>query len=214
MKPVGSLFLSALFLLILLAAFLWLYPQLPARIPVHWSVHGQVNGYAGPARALASPLIIIAALALLTVVLPAISPGGFEIKPFLTVFVIVMLASQACVLILALGVLLNAAGHPAGNWVMRMLPLGVLLMILGNYMGKLRKNFFVGIRTPWTLASDEVWGRTHRVAGALFVLAGVIVLVASLLNAPLMFSIGVMLAAAFIPVVYSYVIYRRIERNH
>jgi uncharacterized membrane protein len=81
-------------------------------------------------------------------------------------------------------------------------------------MGKLRKNFFIGIRTPWTLASDEVWARTHRVAGMLFVPAGVIVVVASLVNAPLMFSVGVMLAAAFIALVYSYVIYRRVERGH
>ncbi|GLQ90351.1 SdpI family protein [Dyella flagellata] len=213
MKPVHSLFLSALFLLILLAAFFWLYPHMPALVPVHWNAHGQVNGYASPLKAVALPLAIMAVMALLTVVLPAISPRGFEIRPFMTAFVIVMLAGQACLLMVSLGILLNAAGHPAGTFVLRMLPLGVLLMIVGNYMGKLRKNFFVGIRTPWTLASDEVWERTHRVAGWLFMLAGLIVVVATLVDAPITLSISVILAAVFIPFVYSYVIYRRVERD-
>jgi uncharacterized membrane protein len=214
MKPIGGLILSALFLLILLGAFWWLYPRIPALVPAHWNIHGQVDRYASPINAIAPLFVAMVVLALLTVVLPAISPRGFEIKPFVAVFVFLMLATQAFVLILALGILLNAAGHPAGARVIPALPLGVLLMILGNYMGKLRKNFFIGIRTPWTLASDEVWARTHRVAGMLFVPAGVIVVVASLVNAPLMFSVGVMLAAAFIALVYSYVIYRRVERGH
>lgn len=214
MKPVRSLFLSVLFLLILLAAFLWLYPQMPALVPVHWNAHGQVNGYASPLEAVATPMIILGVLALLTVMLPAISPRGFQITPFVSVFVIVMLAIQAFVLIAALGVLLNAAGHPAGTFMTRMLPLGALLLIIGNYMGKLRKNFFVGIRTPWTLASDEVWERTHRMAGWLFMLAGLAVIVASLVNAPIILSVSVILAAALVSVVYSYVVYRRMEHDH
>lgn len=214
MKPVHSLFLSVLFLLVLLAAFLWLYPQMPASVPVHWNVQGRIDGYGSPINAVATPMIIIAFVALLTLVLPAISPRGFEIKPFISVFVIVMLAVQAFVLVAALGVLMNAAGHPLGRLMTRMLPVGVLLMILGNYMGKLRKNFFAGIRTPWTLASDEVWERTHRFAGWLFMPAGLIVVIGALVNAPATLSMGVIFAAAFIPVVYSYLVYRRIERHH
>jgi uncharacterized membrane protein len=78
-------------------------------------------------------------------------------------------------------------------------------------MGKITKNFFVGIRTPWTLASDEVWLRTHRLGGKLFVVAGGVVLVSALLGGgpvPLLVAVAV---AAGIPVVYSFVLYRRIE---
>jgi uncharacterized membrane protein len=183
-------------------------------VAVHWNAHGQINGYASPIRAVATPMIMIAMLALLTVALPAISPRGFEITPFVSVFVVVMLAVQAFILVIALGILLNATGHAAGKLVPRMLPLGVLLMIIGNYMGKLRKNFFAGIRTPWTLASDAVWERTHRVAGWLFMLAGLIVVVDGLAGVPIVYSVGVVLAAVLIPAVYSYFIYRRVERNH
>lgn len=214
MKPVRSLLLSILFLLVLLAVFLWLYPRMPASVPVHWNAQGQIDGYGSPINAVATPMVIIAFLALLTVVLPKISPRGYEITPFVSVFVIVMLAVQAFVLVAALGVLMNAAGHPLGRLMTRMLPVGVLLMVLGNYMGKLRKNFFAGIRTPWTLASDEVWERTHRFAGWVFMPAGLIVVIVALANAPAAISMGVIFAAALIPVVYSYLVYRRIERHH
>ena len=88
---------------------------------------------------------------------------------------------------------------------------GLLFVVLGNFMGKLTKNFFVGIRTPWTLASDEVWLRTHRLGGKLFVLAGVALFIAGLLGGgtvPLLVAVAV---AGGIPVVYSYLLYRRIE---
>ena len=89
--------------------------------------------------------------------------------------------------------------------------MGVLFIVIGNLLGKVTRNFFVGIRTPWTLASEEVWYRTHRLAGKLFVAAGLFMVVASLAGLrlwPLFVSLGV---AALVPVVYSYVIYRRIE---
>ena len=88
---------------------------------------------------------------------------------------------------------------------------GILLAVLGNFLGKVTRNFFVGIRTPWTLASDEVWYKTHRLGGKLFVLAGLAVFVLSLAGAgPI--AVGVVIgAAALISVVASYLFYRRIE---
>jgi uncharacterized membrane protein len=89
--------------------------------------------------------------------------------------------------------------------------LGILFVVIGNLLGKVTRNFFVGIRTPWTLASEEVWYRTHRLAGKLFVAAGLVVAATSFLRWsvwPIMISIGL---ASLVPVVYSYVIYRRLE---
>lgn len=214
MKPVHTLFISALFLLILLVAFAWLSPHMPARVPTHWNAQGQINGYMSPLGAVATPMIAIAAAALFTVLLPAISPRGYEIKPFISAYLLIMLAVQAFVLIAALGVLMNAAGHPIQMPLICALGVGVLLMIMGNYMGKLRKNFFVGIRTPWALASDAVWERTHRMGGWVFMLAGVAVVVAVLVGLPLKFLLAIVLGAMLIPVVYSYVVYRRLELRH
>lgn len=211
MNPVRSLLLSALFVLMLLAAYLWLLPHMPAVIPTHWNAQGQINGYMTPFKAVAVPMVIIAGLALLTILLPAISPQGYSIKPFAAVFTIVMLSVQAFVLFGAFGVLLNGAGHPMRQPLSTMVGLGLLCMVIGNYMGKLQKNFFAGIRTPWTLASDEVWERTHRMAGWLFMLAGLVTVIAALTGAPLMVAIYAVLAAALIPAIYSYVIYQRVQ---
>jgi uncharacterized membrane protein len=84
-------------------------------------------------------------------------------------------------------------------------------MVMGNYMGKLRKNFFAGIRTPWTLANDEVWERTHRMAGWVFMLAGLVTVIAAFAGAPLMVAIYVLVGAALIPAIYSYVIYQWLQ---
>jgi uncharacterized membrane protein len=214
MNPIRSLLLSALFLLMLLAAYFWLLPQMPAMIPTHWNAQGHSNGYMTPFNAVAVPVAIIAVLALLTLVLPAISPQGFGIKPFAAVFTLVMLAVQAFVTFIAFEVLLNGAGHVMRQPFIAMVALGLLWMVIGNYMGKLRKNFFAGIRTPWTLANDEVWERTHRMAGWLFMLAGLATVTAAFAGAPLMLAIYVLLAAALIPAVYSYVIYQRVQEKN
>lgn len=214
MKPVRVLLISALFLFILLAAFVWLYPHMPARVPTHWNAQGQINGYMSPLGAVATPMIVIAMIALLTVLLPVISPRGYEIGPFVAVFGIFMLAIQLVVLITGLAVLLNGAGHAVRMPLVCMLSIGALLMVMGNYMGKLRKNFFIGIRTPWTLASDAAWERTHRMSGWLFVLAGATVMVIALIGAPMLAMVGVVLCVVLIPVIYSYVVYRRVESRH
>jgi uncharacterized membrane protein len=84
-------------------------------------------------------------------------------------------------------------------------------VIIGNYLGRVRKNFFIGIRTPWTLASDEVWNRTHRIGGRLFILSGVIIWIGAILRLPLTWTVGVAVGLVLIPVVYSYFLYRKIE---
>ena len=94
-----------------------------------------------------------------------------------------------------------------------MLAVGALLMVLGNYMGKLRKNFFIGIRTPWTLASDAVWERTHRLAGWLFVAAGLVMVASVLIGAPIWLPLGAIAAATLLPVAYSLWIYRRLDHT-
>jgi uncharacterized membrane protein len=88
---------------------------------------------------------------------------------------------------------------------------GLMFIVLGNYMGKVRKNFFIGIRTPWTLASDEVWSRTHRLGGKVFVLTGIFMIVNIFVRFPGQTLVVAIVAAALIPVIYSYVICRRIE---
>jgi uncharacterized membrane protein len=88
---------------------------------------------------------------------------------------------------------------------------GLLLTVIGNYLGKVQRNFFLGIRTPWTLADDEVWLRTHRLGGKLLVGAGLLTLVLSFVSGvPHSLLLGVSLLAALVPCVYSLVLYPKL----
>ncbi|WP_206064212.1 SdpI family protein [Oleiagrimonas sp. C23AA] len=206
-----GMWVSGLFVVIAAVAALWLYPQLPARVPVHWNAHGQINGLWTRPWAALFPAAMVALLAALTVLLPKISPRRFEIRPFGRVFVLIMLATQALVLVVGLATLISAAGHAVSVPRVAILAVGVLLMVLGNYMGKLRKNFFVGIRTPWTLASEATWERTHRAGGWVFMAAGLLVLVGTLMGLPLGVAIALIIAAALLPALYSFFVYWRLE---
>ncbi|HET6586304.1 MAG TPA: SdpI family protein [Oleiagrimonas sp.] len=214
MKFTRSLMVSAIFILIAVGMAVWLYPELPARVPSHWNVHGQVDRYMPRFWAAVMPALMILGGAILMVVLPLISPRRFAITPFGRIYVLVMLVVQAFMLVVGVTVLLAGAGYAVPVPLIAMLAVGVLLMVLGNYMGKLRKNFFMGIRTPWTLASDAVWERTHRLGGWTFMLGGVVLIVGALAGGMLWPVIVAVVIAAVIPMVYSFVIYRRLEGRH
>ncbi len=209
-----SVLVSLIFFGIAVVVAVWLYPRLPAQVAVHWDRNGRVNNHMPRLLGAAFPALLILAIAVLTWVLPAISPRHFEIRPFARVFLLLMLATQALVLVLGLDTLLAAAGYVVHMREIGMLGAGALLMILGNYMGKLRKNFFVGIRSPWTLASDTVWERTHRMAGWVFMVAGLLAVVLILAGSPQWLTLTLFIAAGLTPYGYSLVIYKRLERDH
>jgi uncharacterized membrane protein len=193
------------------AAAALLYRRLPDPVPVHWDAHGHVNGYMPkPWGALVMPLVTLG-VSLLLLVLPRLSPRGFRVDRFQATFDLIHTSIVGFLFFATLLVLLAGAGF--GVSVARAVPLGVgvLLVVLGNVLGKVTKNFFVGIRTPWTLASDEVWLRTHRFGGRVFVLAGLAIAVAGLAEGGATPILVAALAAVLLPTVYSYVIYRRLE---
>lgn len=211
MKPMRMLLVPALFVLIAIGVGVWLYPKLPAMAPTHWGAGGEANGWTPRFWAVAIWPLCIAAIAVLAPLLPAISPRRFEIRPFGDTWWTLVLAIEAFLLVVGTCAMLAAAGYPVSIPLVATLAVGAVLVVIGNYMGKLRKNFFVGIRTPWTLASDAVWERTHRFAGWLFVAAGVAWIIAGLLDAPPGWLIAIVLAAALVPCVYSFIVYRRLE---
>ena len=144
------------------AVTLALLPLLPARIPVHWNVDGQIDGWAARPGAFFGPAMGLG-LSLLMKFLPYIDPRRRSYEKFGRAYDAFRLALALFVLILQ-GVTLYAAFYPDGLDVSRIIAacVGALLCVAGNYMPKFRHNYFCGIRTPWTLASETCWRRTHR----------------------------------------------------
>ena len=188
----------------------WAYPQLPAQVATHFDLHGQANGWSSRlAAALFVPALGIV-LALVFTVLPHIDPRGANYAKFGPTYWTI--ANAVLVLVAALQVLVlgKALGWDVNMTRVASLGVGGLLVVLGNLMTRIRPNWFVGIRTPWTLSSDTVWRRTHRFGGIAFMIAGLCVAFTALLASSwaLVGAIGVAGAAALGSVVYSYVIWK------
>lgn len=189
---------------------------LPERVPIHWNAAGAVDGYGSPLVAALLPAAIGTVIAALTPLLPRLDPRGDNYRAFSGTYALIMNAVMLFMLGLQLVTLGFALGLPLD--VARLIGAGVglLLAAIGNELGRVEPNFFVGIRTPWTLAHPEVWRRTHWVGGRLFAGLGALIALTSLLLPPL-FSAPVILVGALGLTVfvfaYSYWQWRRLSRG-
>lgn len=187
------------------------YSRLPERLPSHWNIRGEVDGWMPRAAGSAMmPGMSILFLVLL-VGLPYLSPSQFKIEPFRGTFNYLMLLCAG--LMAFIHVVMQQAALDAGWDSGRAIVAGIFLFfgLLGNLMGKTRRNFFVGIRTPWTLASDSVWVATHRMAGQLMVGGGIVGAIAVLAGAPQVACFALLMFVVLAPVPYSLVLYKREE---
>jgi uncharacterized membrane protein len=194
------------------AATLALYPQLPERVPTRWEDSGEIR-YGPKSRVFILPAVMAGIVLAFGLGLPWLSPKRFEVHTFGSTYYFIMLA------ILALtawfhAVMLRAAWPGAAD-PPRALAAGVFvfLMLFGNVLGKVRRNFWIGVRTPWTLADERVWNATHRLAGWVFVLTGLLGLVAALAGLDLRIGLTLLVASAAAVIVYSLVYYKRLERR-
>lgn len=191
------------------------YSSLPEQVPTHWNIRGEVDGWSSRTwGALLAPTIALG-LWLLLPVLRRIDPRRAHYERFDATFwlllnVIVMF--MAAMHVLSLGA---ALGWPVDVTRGVLVIVGLLFAGLGNYLPRLRSNWWMGIRTPWTLDSEAVWRATHRLAGITFVTAGLITVVAAVLPTDQAFKIAMLSLAvgAFIPAAYSYFAYRAERRE-
>ncbi len=175
------LWLEAALLALPFLALALLWRDLPDRVPVHWNLHDEIDGWASKgAGLLLPPLLALGTIALLHV-LPRLDPKlrqrAREQSRFPAVLAILRVALAAFFAVIFSLLLLGALGHavPVGRVVVSACLL--LFAILGNYLAAVRPNYFVGIRTPWTLESPETWRATHRLGGKLMFFGSILLFV-------------------------------------
>ena len=205
--------ISLIIFTFLVSAFL--YPELPGQIPSHWNINGEIDAWTCKTfTVLFFPGLTLVFYLLMTF-LPLIDPLkknylGF-IMPyfwFRTAFVLFLASLYLYTLWVSLGAKLNINYFiiPA---------ISILFIVIGIFLPKVKKNYFVGIRTPWTLYSEEVWNKTHQSAGKFFIAAGIISLFGLFLpKQSFIIIITAVLAAALISVIYSYFIFRKGPKNN
>jgi uncharacterized membrane protein len=201
------------------AASAYLYPGLPDRIPTHWNIHGKVDGYGSKTWAVfLMPAVCLLMLGLFRL-LPWLSPKGFQVDTFRPTyeFIMVGVVGLFCYIhaVILYATLRHVAGNDQGFDMGRALCAGIFLFfaLLGNVMGKVRRNFYMGVRVPWTLASERVWNDTHRVAAWTMVGGGLLGFLIVVSGLPIAAGFGVLIASVIVPVVYSFVHYKSLERR-
>jgi uncharacterized membrane protein len=211
-----SIGLTALAASASLVAYFGFHDRLPAQVPIHWNLRGEVDRTVPRDGALSYLLLlpgVMAATVLLTVLLPWLSPRQFDVERFRDTYDYLM-ALVVAVFGYVHGVTLLAA-LGLGFDLNRVLLGGLFLFLaaLGNVLGKVQRNFWVGVRTPWTLASEAVWVRTHRLAAWTFVAGGLLAFATVLLGLPPLVGFLLFGLAALVPVVYSLVLYKQLEKQ-
>ena len=167
-------------------AGLWALTQLPdgARVPIHFDAAGQANGWADARWGLFLVPLLTLFTAGMILVLPLIDPRGDKLRQSWRATLNILLAVEVLLAAVQAMIILSALGQQpdVGRWMLLMV--GGLFAVIGNMLGKVRWNYTVGIRTPWTLANERVWDKTHRFGGVVFVVAGLTLIAAALLAVP------------------------------
>lgn len=187
------------------AVYLWL----PDQIPSHWNLAGEVASTMSKTwGAFMMPLIMLGLYGVFRVI-PALSPEGYGIEAANSGFVGIRVAVFALFALLNLLILLAALGVPIAMGSAVSMAVGGLLAVLGWFLDRLPRNFYVGIRTPWTIVDEDNWTRTHRLGKWLFMAAGLVMVVGGIMGANAFVIVAAALAAGLVPMVYSYLIYRQ-----
>jgi uncharacterized membrane protein len=189
------------------------YPRLPDFVPTHWNLHNQPNGYSHKYMLFVFGPGFMAGIILLMRALPWLSPKNFEVDSFRSSYLQIMLM-LVCMFAYFQGLIIwGALGHSMN--VGRAVIGGVCLLfaLLGNLMGKIRRNFYIGIRTPWAIANERVWNATHRFAARTLVIGGLIGLLFTAAGVDGWPLLALLLAAALIPAIYSLVFYKQLEKR-
>jgi uncharacterized membrane protein len=202
----------AIFGIILLSFILsaYFYPQMPEQVASHWNAQGQVDGYMSKSWGLFFMPFVLVGLALLFLAIPRIDPLKANIEAFrkyydgfVILFLVFMLAIHFQVILWNIGLQISPN-------VMMPIAVGLLFFYIGILCENAKRNWFVGIRTPWTLSNDRVWDRTHQIGGKLFKVAGVITFLGVFFqNYAVFFILAPVLVVTVYTVVYSYVEYQR-----
>ena len=215
MKNRTMILVSVGVVLLLAAVSFYVGQMLPAdaRVPIHWNARGQIDGYAGKWLGLAVAPILALAASLTFVVVTIAEPRQDNLAKSRTLVTIAWSGLLGAAAVVEFAQVATLRGWPVPVATLIVGGIGLFFLLLGNQLSKSRPMYLVGIRTPWTLADPDIWVATHRLGGKLMMIAGLVWLVAALAGWVGAFAmpplVAVMIASAVVPVIYSYLLWRR-----
>lgn len=184
-----------------------MYPKLPDQVVTHFGADGQPDGWSNK---FIGVILLPSALALLGLFVPRLirlDPKNKDINPKLEncIVWIIPIITIMCSSV----TIFNALGYNTKVEIIIPCFVGIMLMIIGNYLPKAKQNYTVGVKIPWTLNDEENWDKTHRVAGFVFTIGGLLIALSSFFKIRAIVLLIVIFSMIFIPTIYSYIIYRK-----
>lgn len=217
-SPLKISFISELFpVLILILAYVlafYFYAHFPAIVISHWNIQGEPNGTLPRFWGAFGIPGILTIIYIAFFLLPLIDPRKDNYASFGRAYFLIRGAVLTALFLIYIAASLYNLGIFVPIKTIVPIIIGAMMIILGSTLSKIQNNWFIGIRTPWTLSSQTVWKKTHRIGGILFVVFGILLCILSLLPAYLSFSLFILglILVICIPVLYSYILYKEEEK--
>lgn len=205
-----------LMLVIGTAAGLLLWNRLPDQMASHWDINDQVNGYMPKVWGVFLMPLIVLGMSVLFLVIPSIDPLKANIAKFRETFNLFIVLIVAFMLYIHALTLAWSLGYTNFKMSTSMLPaMGLLFIFLGFMLRKAKRNFFIGIRTPWTLSSETVWDKTHQLGAILFMASGVLAFIGGIFGGKMAFwfLFVPLIGSTIFLLIYSYFLYQQETRS-
>ena len=202
------------FILVILSSIVfWLvnFSSLPSEIPVHWDLgSGEPNGFSSKLGAFFTFNGLLIFMYLMMLFLPKIDPRKEKYKNFTKAYNMIIFTILLIFYFINIATVLSCLGYNIPIGKMGTIVVGILFIVIGNYLPQVKSNYFMGIRTPWTLSNEDNWIKTHRLSGKISFIAGIVILVATFLPEYLSSGITISMIAivVIVPVLYSYFIFK------
>lgn len=194
-------------------AYVW--NNLPNKVPVHWNLKGEIDRYGDKSELILIPILLPLLTYLIFLIVPKIDPKN-KLNKMGNKLNTIKFLTTAFMSILALFIIYSAKNQTFTNPNYIVLLIGSLYLILGNYFKTIKANYFIGIRTPWTLESETVWKETHKLGGKMWFIGGLLIIISSLiLENQLNFTILLIITSiiTIVPVVYSYLKFQNLKKQ-
>lgn len=189
-----------------------LAPRLPERVPTHWNINGMIDGYGDKAFIIWHMPLIIAGIYLLMVITPYIDPRKQNYTNFLGEYGIIKLFVSAFLSIILWLSAAAALGVAIDMKLIMPILVGMLFIVLGAIMPKVKQNYFVGFKTPWAIENEEVWEKTQKSGSFAFIIGGFLSIVLAFTPFAWIFFIIILLMVLY-PFIYSYFIYQKVKNK-
>ena len=205
-KNKGTLLLGSIMTLIPILIGLLLWDQLPDPMPSHWNIHGEVDGWSSKTFSVFGFPALLLAIHWLCVFASTADPKSKDYPQkmiYLVLWICPVISLVICSMVYA-----TALGYGINVEIIMPLLVGLMFIIVGNLLPKCRQSYTLGIKLPWTLHNEDNWNKTHRLAGKLWVVGGIITMASALIGS-FWILLSVLILMVAIPTIYSYCLYRK-----